>query len=398
MENVTARQTRGQELALNSDIVLRRGYYHVPSATRQNVTYKVHDQNFNCDCPDYTFTHQKCKHIFAVEAFANKQASNVKTFVPRSGFSQDWRNYNKSQTTEKANFLYLLSDLTRNISEPENATGRPSLPLGDMIFAIVFKVYSQMSSRRFTTDLKDAHAKGYISECPHYNSLLRYMEKTSLTPYLEMLVEETSKPLAALETDFAVDSTGLSISNTVSWNQAKHTDKKMLIKKNWIKIHCAIGTKTNVISGVRISDKRGWDSNYFIPVMEMTQKNFDVQEVSADMAYSNMKTIAYNEANGIRSFIPFKQKAVGDSFLSTSVWRKAFHFFSYNRAEFLQSYNKRSNAETTFHMLKSKFGTTLKSKSYEAQVNESLCKVICHNISCLIHSMNEFGITPEFLN
>ena len=54
---------------------------------------------------------------------------------------------------------------------------------------------------------------------------------------------------------------------------------------------------------------------------------------------------------------------------------------------------QRSNVETTtFHMLKSKYGTTLKSRSMEAQKNEALCKVICHNISCLIHEVNEFGI------
>ena len=34
-----------------------------------------------------------------------------------------------------------------------------------------------------------------------------------------------------------------------------------------------------------------------------------------------------------------------------------YHFYSLHRAEFLQHYHKRSNVETTFHMIKAKFGT-----------------------------------------
>jgi hypothetical protein len=39
----------------------------------------------------------------------------------------------------------------------------------------------------------------------------------------------------------------------------------------------------------------------------------------------------------------------------------------YQRAEFLEHYHKRSNVETTFHMIKSKFGDAVLSKSEPAQ-------------------------------
>lgn len=253
-----------------------------------------------------------------------------------------------------------------------------------------------MSSRRFTTDIKEAQAKGFIEQAPHYNSLLRYFEKESLTEYLEILVEETSKPLASLETDFAVDSTGLSISNSVAWSHAKYKDQKMLKHKNWIKVHCCVGTKTNVITGVQITDKTGYDGVYFIPVLEATKKNFNISEVSADMAYNSNRNFTYSRLNNITSYIPFKDRIQGHE-NNTSTWKNMYHFFNLHRAEFIQHYGKRSNVETAFHMLKSKFGSLLKSRTFEAQKNEALCKVICHNISCLIHSMNEFGVAPEFL-
>jgi len=47
-------------------------------------------------------------------------------------------------------------------------------------------------------------------------------------------------------------------------------------------------------------------------------------------------------------------------------------------------------------MIKSKFGIALRSKTKTAQINEALCKILCHNLCCLIQSMFELNIMPEF--
>ena len=47
-------------------------------------------------------------------------------------------------------------------------------------------------------------------------------------------------------------------------------------------------------------------------------------------------------------------------------------------------------------MIKAKFGDHVRSKTDVAMVNEVLCKVLCHNICCLIQSMYELGIEPTF--
>ena len=52
--------------------------------------------------------------------------------------------------------------------------------------------------------------------------------------------------------------------------------------------------------------------------------------------------------------------------------------------------------ETTFHMIRSKFGDALRSKTQVAQFNEAMCKVLCHNICVVIQSMHELGISPDF--
>ena len=73
-----------------------------------------------------------------------------------------------------------------------------------------------------------------------------------------------------------------------------------------------------------------------------------------------------------------------------------FHYFSFRRDDFLRFYHKRSNVESTFSMLKAKFGDSVRSKTDVAMRNEMLCKVLCHNVCCIISAMYELGIEPSF--
>lgn len=50
----------------------------------------------------------------------------------------------------------------------------------------------------------------------------------------------------------------------------------------------------------------------------------------------------------------------------------------------MEHYHMRSNVESAFSMLKDKFGDSVRSKSDTGQINEALCKVLCHNICVLV--------------
>jgi transposase len=75
---------------------------------------------------------------------------------------------------------------------------------------------------------------------------------------------------------------------------------------------------------------------------------------------------------------------------------KAFHYFNLHREEFLKRYHARSNAESTLSSVKRKFGDSVKAKNDRSMRNEVPAKFVCHNLSCLIHAMEEFGIDPSF--
>jgi transposase len=131
------------------------------------------------------------------------------------------------------------------------------------------------------------------------------------------------------------------------------------------------------------------------PLIEQTAKaGFKMKEVSADKGYisgDNLQTVV---DHGATPYIPFKTNTTGKS--GSELWKKLFHYYSFKREEFLVHYHKRSNVETTFSMIKSKFGERLRSKTERAQINEALCKVLCHNLCVVIQSMYELGIAPEF--
>jgi transposase len=52
--------------------------------------------------------------------------------------------------------------------------------------------------------------------------------------------------------------------------------------------------------------------------------------------------------------------------------------FEARNEEFLVHYHQRSNAESTFSMVKRKFGSSVRAKLFPAQANEILLKCLCH--------------------
>jgi len=405
------RELKGLQIAAKAKLQRSDDGYRwfVPSQTEGcNNTYivKPDPAKPHCTCPDFTARQLRCKHIYAAEIVVRREYADdgetqtyTETVTVKQTYRQEWSAYNAAQVNEKDEFQRLLHELCKGVGEPSQPMGRPRLPLEDMIFAATFKVYSTVSGRRFMSDLRDSHAKGHISKLPCYNSIFNYFEDEMLTPHLKMLIEESSLPLQTVESAFAVDSSGFSTCRFVQWVQAKHHDPKLLEAREWVKVHLMCGVKTNVVTAVEITDRHSGDCPQFKGLVETTGQNFTMAEVSADKAYlstDNLQTVVDHNA---MPYIPFKSNSVAERTQNrpnAALWRRMFHFYSFNQERFMQSYHKRSNVETTFHMIKAKFGDSLRSRTKTAQINEALCKVLAHNICCLIQSMFELEIKPEF--
>jgi transposase len=402
---VDARKHRGLEIAALARINRKDGFYIVPSVTNPRPTkYKVKysAEQPTCTCEDHTTRHCRCKHIYAVEYFRARELNPdgsttiteaVTVTKTRKTYPQNWTAYNTAQTTEKATFQKLLADLCKGLVTPEQAgRGQRRLAMSDAVFSAVFKIYCTMSARRFTSDLCDAQAKGYIDKVPHFNSVLNYLESEELTPILLALIEKSSLPLRSVESQFAVDSTGFAYSRFTRWYDIKYN--RFTSEQQWVKAHICTGTHTNVITAAEIHDRDAADAPQLPSLVATTAKNFDVQEVSADKGYTGQQNHEAIAAIGATPFIMFKENATGGI---GGLFQKMFHYFQFNKESFLAHYHRRSNVESTMMMVKTKFGDSVRSKTEIAAKNEVLAKFLCHNICCVIQSMHELGIEANFM-
>lgn len=391
------RQERGLMIAATARIVKRGNAWIVPSQTlngRYSVTREGCD--FRCTCPDYEERQQRCKHGFAVE-FAMKREISVDgtetvTTAMRITYAQNWPAYNAAQTSEKETFCRLLRDLCSTVPEPEQVRGRPRLPLSDGLFAATYKVYSTVSARRFMTDLRGAEASGYIANAPCYNSIFNVIESDAVTPIIHSLIQKSSAPLAAVETDFAFDSTGFGLQRFYRHYTAKYGHE--INVRDYIKLHASVGVKTHIIPAVTVTDRDRHDITQFKPLLEQTAQNFNMSEVLADKAYSSREMLGFIEGLGASPYIPFRNNAKSKPNMVAPAWDRLFHLYSFKREEFLAHYHQRSNAESAFSSIKRKFGDTIRSRTETAQTNEVLLKVVAHNLVCLVHSIHELGIEP----
>lgn len=393
------REQRGLAIAALCQIKPTRVGYLVPSQSG-NGTYVVNldgNEPF-CTCPDFEARRQPCKHVFAVQYTLRREqkpdGTTVVTQTLQVSYGPGWTAYNAAQARETEHFEELLYGLCKGIPQPEYKFGRPRLPLSDVVFSAVTKVYGTMSGRRSMTDMQGAQTEGLMAKAPHYNTTYAYLGNPEMTPILKALIEESAKPMKAIETDFAVDSTGFATSTYAQWFDHKYGKQRS--RQTWVKTHVMVGVKTQVVTSVEATPTESADAPRFAGLVTKTAETFIINEVSADKAYSSRKNLRAVAAVGGTAFIPFKEGSTGIGHGFDPLWNKMWAYYTFNRETFLEHYHKRSLSETSFSMMKAKFGGYVRSKTPTAQVNEVLCKVLAHNICVLIASIYELGIAPTF--
>jgi transposase len=393
------REMKALEIAARARIVCDGDAWSVPSQSG-NGTYRVvtFPGAESCQCDDFTLRRQPCKHVIAArlveERDGKRPAPPIDTDTPpeKKKYTQNWPLYNLAQSVEKHRLQVLLAELCAGVPEPPYAgVGRRAIPIADQLFAAAFKIYSTVSFRRFACDLHDAHERGYLSRKLHYNKVPNFLESPDLTAPLRELVMRSALPLAAVETDFAVDSSGFSVSRHVRWHDEKYGVERS--GRDWVKVHVCTGVKTNCVTAVEIHGRDANDCPLLPPLVWATAANFTMREVSADKGYLSVENVETIASVGAVPFIAPKSNTTGGV---GGLFERMYHYYQFNREQFLQHYHKRSNVESTFSAVKRKFGDHVRSRTDVAMANEVLCKLLCQNLCCVIRSHVELGIEPVF--
>ena len=318
---------------------------------------------------------------------------------------RNWRAYNAAQTQEVTDVKALLGgfsdvlNLFEDRFQGPRGRGRPSFPLGHVVFAVVLKAYSGLASRPLESLLGESVDFGYLRNVasgngvdggfvpasdtvriPQFNTVCNFLRSEWLTPLLLELVTATALPLKSVEHVFSVDGTGWSTRWYDRW--LDHRLATESDRQQWVKLHLVVGVKSNTIARAAISPGNHHDHPYFRPLVIETARHFDVDTVVADMGYSSRSSHELGRQLGVQVRIPFKSNTRPPS-NDGSAWDADLRYFLENYEQFLAEYHPRSIGESANSTLKRVFPEKIRTKSFVAQTNEALTKVVAYNLRVL---------------
>lgn len=445
----TTREERGRAIAKRGGIRQIGARYVVPSQSQSAnsnapPTYIVDlvSDPETCTCPDHAERGAlgiRCKHVEAAYFWLTLEGvvsdgdgrddggesadgdGTAKRKPKRPTQPRNWPVYNDVARHELERMRPLLKALCARVPEPERLVGLPGrkpIPLRDLIFAMVAKVYTGKSGRAAEDEIRACAKDGYISKPFQHNRIHSAMEDEALTAILEWLIEESAIPLAVVENSvghFSQDTTGFSTHvYGKPWREHKYPkgrkrdeskdDEDEVAeppledeqgRREFVKLHLTTGAVTHVVTVAKVSSEG--DCKRLPEQLQRTAQNFTVKQFSADKAYLTKKCVNAIAAVGAQPLIQFKKNSVnhpGEE--EWAAWNDMWAHFQLRRQAFLDAYHARSQVETTISMIKKKTGAFVRSKLPVAQANEIYCKVIAHNLACIVRAIAEFGIETPF--
>ena len=336
-------------------------------------------------------------------------------------FPRDWPAYNRAQAHEPEEVKALLggfSDLI-NISEaeilgPQRRRGRPPFPLGHVVYAVVLKGYHRCPTRPIESYLREAVELGYLRNAPmdpsmevngsgdagnlepvripSYNGVGYFERSQWLTPLLLELVTLTARPLRGVEREFAIDGTGWSTRWYDRWLDHRLSEESD--RQQWVKLHLVVGCNTNVVARAAISPGSHSDMPYFRPLLIETAKHFDMDLIVADMGYLSRPNYEVGPLVGADIRILFKENTlppIGDD----SEWDRVLRHYYEAYEKFMDEYHRRSNAESGIGAVKATRSGKIRTKGFDAQVNEALALLVAYNLRVLAREVRMKGLSLD---
>jgi hypothetical protein len=341
----------------------------------------------------------------------------------RERYEQDWKAIAKAQANEVADFIKLLRDLSRLIPEElsfQQAKGRHRIPLSDVAFAMIFKVYFGFPGRVLgnrheeRSPLMQLYAGGVISRPMHWNSIGHHMRDVRMSEVLEYLIETSALALIPVEKgelthrvlplveaaggDFSADAT--IIDGAV---RRKKGTKGYRGQEEYdiCKLHIMTGNVSKVITACAIEDRGTMESPMFPGLLHTTAKLFPIANVYGDAAYAGVRSYALVDALKAKGWFRFSESHTG---ASGGVFGRVFKWANAHEDEFNEKLAKRNAVEATISSYKRVLAggirhktASLRGKVQTAMKNEAYSMAVAHNIRVIIQFIYLVGLAPKFL-
>jgi len=244
-----------------------------------------------------------------------------------------------------------------------------------LLVLVLLKEYISTDYRDFVEliDLmNDVKEKLDLDKIPHYTTLQKFVSRIPSSLF-NIILSRTLK-LFYLHGEnasiTAIDATGFT-SSYASHYYSRRTGKLL---RSFLKTSIAVDTDKKVILGWKISQKTDHEIRHVNALIRQSNKNKKSECYVLDKGYDSEKIhILIREEIKADSIIPLrvrKRKKIKGKY------RKQLHL-TFDKIK----YNKRNIAETTFSVVKRKFGEVLKARKFFNQVKEIKIKLIVYNIN-----------------
>jgi len=211
-----------------------------------------------------------------------------------------------------------------------------------------------------------------LDKVPHYTTLQKFVFRIPSSLF-NLILSKTLKLFYSHGENAsitAIDATGFT-SSYASHYYSRRTGK---LRRSFLKTSIAVDTDKKVILGWKISQKTDHDVKHAKALIRQSNKSRKSECYVLDKGYDSEKIhVLIREEIKADSIIPVRKRK-----------RKKVRG-KYRRKLYLNfdkiKYNKRNIAETTFSVVKRKFGEVLRARKFYNQVKEIKIKLIVYNIN-----------------
>jgi len=308
--------------------------------------------------------------------------------IKKKRWPRDESLYNNIQESEFLNFFDFVRYLTNYVCK-----GRKMKTIVQCL--LIWRKFPNLSVRRARGLILLFKKLGLITnDIPCFKTLSNYNENNSLQIILENLIEESSKPLSAIEHDFATDATGIKTKLFSSWYSLRCM--KEIRKRDHLTVHITTGVKSNIVTALNVEINSGRDNEIFREHVDKTAKNFRCDEFSGDGKYWCKENCKKVHQVGAKPYFKVHKNWSGRS-RGGFYWKEMNLEFKKDEKKYGKHYHKRSNVESTNMSKKMIHGDKVYSRLSSARKNEESLRWINHNINVLNRAKHEWDISPKFM-
>ena len=258
------------------------------------------------------------------------------------------------------NFIELAKGITNKLPRYNSKFSNRIYDNHQKIVIVVFKQKLKMTYRgiiEFLESNEEARRMIGLKNIPDHSTLIKFLKRISASLLSSLLKIKEAEIIA-------VDSTGFETESMSYYYRTIHNAVKP--RRHYAKLSIAIDAKKQFVLAEKIRRGPRNDNIDFKSVL----KNLSAKFVVADKGYDSREN---------RYFVLRNMKAyphIPRRITSGATYERAGVKLKFNES----IYHQRSKVESVFSAIKRKYGSIIRSRSFESQKKEIICRLIAYNL------------------